>query len=181
MAKTETATLGGGCFWCVEGALRELQGVSSAISGYAGGKNADPSYEDVCTGKTGHAEVVQVTFDPAVIDYRTILSAFFSVHDPTTMNRQGNDVGTQYRSVIFTHSPSQEATAQALIAELTKEEVWDDPIVTEVQPAPTFYPAEAYHQDYYANNPTQGYCMAVVRPKLAKFRKAWQAKLKPAA
>ncbi len=181
MPKTEMATLGGGCFWCIEAAYRELQGVVSAVSGYAGGRSKDPSYEEVCDGDSGHAEVVQVTYDPAIIDYRTVLEAFFSVHDPTTPDRQGNDVGEQYRSVIFTHSPQQEKTAKDLIAELTKEEVWDDPIVTQVLPAPTFYAAEAYHQDYYANNPTQGYCMAVVRPKLQKFRKAWQAKLKPAS
>jgi peptide-methionine (S)-S-oxide reductase len=181
MAKTETATLGGGCFWCIEAAYRELQGVQSAVSGYAGGKSKDPSYEEVCDGDSGHAEVVQVTFDSGVVDYRTILSVFFTVHDPTTVNRQGADVGEQYRSVIFTHTPQQEAVARELIAELTKEQVWDDPIVTEVLPAPAFYPAEAYHQDYYARNPTQGYCTAVVRPKLQKFRKAWQAKLKPVA
>lgn len=180
MATMERATLGGGCFWCVEAPMRELVGIHSAVSGYAGGKSPNPTYEAICTGTTGHAEVVQVTFDPAVLDYRTILEAFFTLHDPTTLNRQGADQGTQYRSVIFTHSAEQEATARALIAELTEEGVWDRPIVTEILPAPTFYPAEDYHQDYYANNPLAGYCLAVVRPKLQKFRKAWQAKLKPA-
>ncbi len=180
MAKSETATLGGGCFWCVEAAYQELQGVTKVESGYSGGKDADPTYEDVCGGDTGHAEVVQVTFDPAVLSFREVLQAFFTVHDPTTLNRQGADHGTQYRSVIFTHSPAQAATAREVIAELTKEEVWDDPIVTEVAPFAAFYPAEEYHQRYYERNPYQGYCQAIIRPKLAKFRKAWQAKLKAA-
>jgi peptide-methionine (S)-S-oxide reductase len=178
MAKTEMATLGGGCFWCVEAAFNQIVGVQSAISGYAGGSRPDPTYEQVCGGDTGHAEVVQVTFDPAKLSYREALELFFSVHDPTTMNRQGADEGTQYRSVIFTHSPAQEETARALIVELEKEKVWDDPIVTEVKPAPPFYPAEDYHQRYYERNPYAGYCQAVIRPKLAKFRKAWTAKLK---
>lgn len=178
MAKTEVATLGGGCFWCVEAAYKELQGVHSAVSGYMGGHTKTPSYEDVCEGDTGHAEVVQVTFDSAVLPYRVVLEAFFSVHDPTTLNQQGADVGTQYRSVIFTHNPEQERIARELVAELEEEKVWDDPIVTEIAPASTFYEAEAYHQDYYKRNPNQGYCAAVIRPKLAKFRKAWQAKLK---
>jgi len=178
MAKTEVATFGGGCFWCVEAAFNDVEGVESAISGYAGGSKPDPTYEDVCSGTTGHAEVVQVTFDPAKLSYKEALELFFSVHDPTTMNRQGADEGTQYRSVIFTHSPEQEKTARAVITELTKEKVWDDPIVTQVQPAPKFYPAEEYHQRYYERNPYGGYCMAVIRPKLAKFRKAWKHKLK---
>lgn len=173
MDKSETATLGGGCFWCVEAALRELAGVTSVVSGYSGGTGADPSYEDVCSGETGHAEVVQVTFDPSVVAYRTILEAFFTVHDPTTLNRQGADSGTQYRSVIFTHSPAQEATAKGIIAELEADKVWDDPVVTEVTPFSAFYPAEEYHQRYYERNPYAGYCMAVIRPKLAKFRKVW--------
>jgi peptide-methionine (S)-S-oxide reductase len=180
MAKTETATLGGGCFWCVEAAYQELMGVSNVVSGYAGGKGKDPTYEQVCGGETGHAEVVQVTFDPAVVPYREILEAFFTVHDPTTLNRQGADHGTQYRSVIFTHSPEQASVARQLIQELTDETVWDDPIVTEVTPFTAFYPAEEYHQRYYERNPYQGYCQAVIRPKLAKFRKKWQAKLKAA-
>ena len=174
---TELATLGGGCFWCIEAALKQLRGVSKVVSGYAGGTVKDPDYESVCGGDTGHAEVVQATFDPAVIPYRTLLQAFFSVHDPTTKDRQGADVGTQYRSVVFTHSPQQAATAKALVQELQKD-VFDDPIVTQVLPVPAFYPAEAYHQDYYANNPTQGYCQAVIAPKLAKLRKAWAPLLK---
>jgi peptide-methionine (S)-S-oxide reductase len=178
MAKTEVATLGGGCFWCVETAFNQVEGVHSAVSGYAGGAKPNPSYEDVCSGTTGHAEVVQVTFDPAKLSYREALELFFSVHDPTTLNRQGADTGTQYRSVIFTHSAEQEATARAVIAALEREKVWDDPIVTEVRPAPPFYSAEEYHQRYYERNPYGGYCMAVIRPKLAKFRKAWQHKLK---
>jgi peptide-methionine (S)-S-oxide reductase len=175
---TETATLGGGCFWCIEAVYRNLQGVESAVSGYAGGTMAKPTYEAVCDGGTGHAEVVQVRFDPGVLSYREVLEVFFTVHDPTTLNRQGADIGTQYRSVIFTHSKAQEATALDVIAELEKEGLWDGPFVTEVLAAPTFYPAEEYHQDYYARNPGQGYCQAVIRPKLAKFRKKWAAKLK---
>lgn len=178
MARSEVATLGGGCFWCIEAVFNQLQGVESAISGYAGGDLPDPDYEAVCGGETGHAEVVQVTFDPDVLSYREVLEVFFTVHDPTTMDRQGADVGSQYRSLIQTHSPEQERTARALIAELEAEGVWDDPIVTQVEPATTFYPGEDYHQQYYANNPGQGYCQAVIRPKLAKFRKAWSHKLK---
>ncbi len=177
----ELATLGGGCFWCIEAAYRELKGVHSAVSGYAGGRSKAPTYEEVCEGDSGHAEVVQVTFDPALVDYRTILEVFFTLHDPTTVDRQGNDVGEQYRSVVFTHGAAQEKVARDLIAELTKEEVWDDPVVTQVLPAPPFFPAEAYHQDYYANNPGQGYCMAIVRPKLQKFRTKWTALLKSVA
>jgi peptide-methionine (S)-S-oxide reductase len=174
---TELATLGGGCFWCIEAAMQQLRGVSKVVSGYAGGATKEPTYEDVCGGDTGHAEVVQVTFDPAVIPYRTLLQAFFTVHDPTTPDRQGADVGTQYRSVIFTHTPQQAAAAKGLIAELQRD-VFDDPIVTQVLPAPTFYPAEAYHQDYYNQNKSQGYCSAVIRPKLDKLRKAWTPLLK---
>ncbi|MEA3189523.1 MAG: peptide-methionine (S)-S-oxide reductase [Thermoplasmata archaeon] len=174
----ELATLAGGCFWCIEAAFHQMEGVESAISGYMGGHVAKPTYEQVCGGDTGHAEVVQVAFDNEALDYRTVLEAFFSLHDPTTLNRQGADVGTQYRSAVFTHSPEQERTARALVAELEKEKVWDDPIVTEVVPAATFWPAEAYHQRYYERNPHAGYCMAVVRPKLAKFQKAWKARLK---
>lgn len=178
MGRSEKATLGGGCFWCVEAVFNQLQGVESAISGYAGGSMPDPDYEAVCGGDTGHAEVVEVTFDPDVLSYREVLEVFFSVHDPTTMDRQGADVGSQYRSLIQTHSPEQDRTARAIIAELDAEKVWDDPIVTQVEPATRFYPAEDYHQEYYARNPGQGYCQAVIRPKLAKFRKAWSAKLK---
>jgi peptide-methionine (S)-S-oxide reductase len=177
MAK-EVATLAGGCFWCIEAAFNQMQGVDSAISGYIGGAVADPTYEQVCGGRTGHAEAVQVTYDPALLDYRTVLEAFFSLHDPTTLNRQGNDEGTQYRSAVFTHGPGQEKAVRKIIAELEAEAVWDGPIVTEVAPAGKFWPAEEYHQRYYERNPNAGYCMAVVRPKLAKFQKAWKAKLK---
>lgn len=178
MARTEPATLGGGCFWCIEAVFQQLQGVDSVVSGYAGGAMADPDYEAVCNGDTGHAEVVQVTFDPSILSYRDVLEVFFTVHDPTTPNQQGADVGEQYRSVIFTHSPEQDKAARAIIAEMTRDEVFDAPIVTQVEPIPTFYPAEGYHQDYYRSNPSQGYCRAVIRPKLEKFRKAWSQKLK---
>jgi peptide-methionine (S)-S-oxide reductase len=174
----EISTLGGGCFWCLEAALRQLKGVESVISGYAGGRAEEPNYHDVCSGTTGHVEVVQVTFDPAIIDYRTLLTAFFAIHDPTTKDRQGNDVGTQYRSVIFTHSAEQELVAKMFIAELTAEHTWPAPIVTEVRPAPRFWPAEDYHQDYLANNPRQPYCTAVVAPKVAKLRQVFKDRLK---
>ena len=176
--RLETATLGGGCFWCIEAVFQQLKGVEEVVSGYAGGQVPDPDYEAVCEGTTGHAEVVQVRFDPSIIPYRQVLEVFFSVHDPTTQDRQGNDVGTQYRSVVFVHSPEQHRTALDLVEELEKDEVWDAPIVTQVVPATTFYPAEGYHQDYYRSNPGQGYCQAVIRPKLAKFRKAWAPLLK---
>lgn len=174
----DTAILGGGCFWCLEGALRQLRGVESVVSGYCGGAIDEPSYRQVCSGATGHAEVVRIEFDPALIDYRTILQAFFAIHDPTTRDRQGNDVGSQYRSVIFTLSAEQERAAKALIAELTAEAVWPAPIITEVLPAPRFWPAEDDHQDYLANNPRQPYCMAVVAPKAAKLRLAFTDRLK---
>ena len=174
---TETATLGGGCFWCLDAAFRQLRGVQRVESGYAGGHVKNPTYYQVCGGDTGHAEVVRVTFDPREISYRDVLTVFFTIHDPTTLNRQGGDVGPQYRSVIFYHTPEQRAEAERLVAELEAERLWDDPIVTELAPAPTFYPAEAYHQDYYAKNPRQGYCQAVVAPKVAKVRKAFFAKL----
>ena len=167
----ETATFGGGCFWCLEAVFEDLVGVEKSVSGYAGGAGANPTYRDVCSGTTGHAEVVQLTFDPAKISYRQLLEIFFATHDPTTLNRQGADAGTQYRSVIFTHSPEQEATAKALMQEFDGMNIWSRPIVTEVTPLPTFYPAEAYHQGYYSQNPSAGYCQAVVAPKLAKFRK----------
>jgi peptide-methionine (S)-S-oxide reductase len=175
---SEVATLGGGCFWCLEAVYDDLQGVTDVVSGYAGGHVRNPSYEQVCTGMTGHAEVVQVTFDPARISFREVLEVFFSIHDPTTLNRQGADVGTQYRSAIFHHSPAQKQIAGKLIAELNAEGVWSAPIVTEVQPAPEFYPAEAYHQEYFRRNPGQGYCQVVVAPKLAKFRKQFANRLK---
>ena len=177
-ARTEIATLGGGCFWCVEAVFEQVQGVDRVVSGYAGGAPANPSYRDVCSGETGHAEVVQVSFDPAIISYRDLLAIFFTTHDPTTLNRQGADAGTQYRSVIYYHSPEQERTARELIEQLTTERVWNDPIVTLVEPAPTFYPAEAYHQGYYRQNPQQGYCQYAVAPKLAKFRKLFAERAK---
>jgi peptide-methionine (S)-S-oxide reductase len=175
---TEIALLGGGCFWCLEAALIQLVGVESVVSGYAGGTLRNPDYRSVCSGATGHAEVVEVRFDPAVIDYLTVLQAFFAIHDPTTPNRQGNDVGTQYRSVIFTHGAEQEKTAQALIAELAAAKIWPAPIVTAVMPAPTFWPAEDDHQNYFANNPEQSYCQFVVAPKAAKLRKLFAGRLK---
>jgi peptide-methionine (S)-S-oxide reductase len=167
---TELATLGGGCFWCLDAAYRGLKGVSSVVSGYAGGEVPDPAYRQVCSGTTGHAEVVQITFDPGLIDYETLLRVFFTLHDPTTLNRQGADVGTQYRSVIFYHSGPQRETAERLIAELTAERLWPGSIVTQLAPVPDFYPAEAYHQDYFRQNPAQGYCQVVIAPKLAKVR-----------
>jgi peptide-methionine (S)-S-oxide reductase len=175
---TEVATLGGGCFWCLEAALLQLEGVASVVSGYAGGRVPNPDYKSVCGGGTGHAEVVEVHFDPSVIDYRTLLQAFFAIHDPTTPDRQGNDVGSQYRSVIFTHGADQEKAAKAVIAELAAAKIWPAPIVTAVSPAPTFWPAEGYHQNYFANNPEQGYCQAVVAPKAAKLRKVFAGRLK---
>ncbi len=181
-APREVALLGGGCFWCLDAVFRELQGVTGVESGYAGGKTADPSYEDVCTGRTGHAEVVRVTFDPTVLSLRDLLTVFFTIHDPTTLNRQGNDVGTQYRSVIFCQSAQQRETANAVIASLSAEKLWPRPIVTEVVPEgaadATFYPAETYHQDYFEQNAGQPYCMVVVAPKVAKFRKAFADRLK---
>jgi len=170
---TEVATFGGGCFWCLDAAFRQLRGVENVVSGYAGGKRPNPSYEQVCSGVTGHAEVIQITFDPGIITYRDLLGVLFTIHDPTTMNRQGNDVGTQYRSVVFFHSPEQERAARETIAELDREKVWDDPIVTEVVPYSVFYPAEGYHQDYFNKNPNQPYCAAVVAPKVGKVRKAY--------
>jgi peptide-methionine (S)-S-oxide reductase len=170
----EIATLAGGCFWCIEAAFEQLRGVEKAQSGYSGGRRPNPTYQQVCTGTTGHAEVVQVTFDPAVISFREILEVFFTIHDPTTLNRQGADVGTQYRSAIFYHSPEQKAVAEEVIAALTAEGVWNDPIVTEVAP----FPAEGYHDEYYRRNPDQPYCQVVISPKLAKFRKAYGEKLK---
>ena len=175
----DVATLGGGCFWCIEAVYQHVRGVTTVESGYMGGKHPNPSYEAVCTGVTGHAEVVQVTFDPAVVTYRDVLQIFFAVHDPTTLNRQGNDVGTQYRSVIFYHSPEQAAAAKELIADLTADNIFSSPIVTEVSPAQPFYPAETYHQEYFMRNPNQPYCAYLIAPKLAKFRQQFTAKLKP--
>ena len=176
--RLETATLAGGCFWCLDGAFRDLRGVKTVESGYAGGHVPDPTYEQVCGGATGHAEVVQITFDPAEITYEDLLEVFFSIHDPTTLNRQGGDVGTQYRSAIFFHDVAQEEAARAMIAYLEREGVFADPIVTEVAGLDAYYPGEAYHQDYYRNNPNQGYCQVVIAPKLAKFRSKYAARLK---
>jgi len=176
----ETATLAGGCFWCLEAVYDELQGVDSVESGYMGGAIANPTYQQVCSGRTGHAEVVQVAFDPAVISYREIIQIFFAIHDPTTLNRQGNDVGTQYRSAIFYHSDEQRTVAEDVIGELTRERVFDRPIVTEVTAASRMYLAEDYHQEYFARNPEQPYCQFVVAPKLAKFRKLFAEKRKTA-
>jgi peptide-methionine (S)-S-oxide reductase len=172
------ATLAGGCFWCIETVFNQLHGVESAVSGYMGGHTANPTYEDICNGDTGHAEVVQVSFDPAVISYRDLLGVFFTLHDPTQLNCQGNDVGTQYRSAIFWHTPEQQAEAQAVIAELTAARQFDAPIVTEVTAATRFYPAEDYHQAYFDQNPNQPYCQFVVAPKVAKAREKYAAHLK---
>jgi peptide-methionine (S)-S-oxide reductase len=174
----EVATLGGGCFWCLEAVFDQLKGVVSVESGYMGGRIPNPSYRAVCTGLTGHAEVVQVTFDPTIVSYRDLLNVFFTIHDPTTLNRQGADVGTQYRSAVFYHSPQQKATAEQVIAELHATKVWDNPIVTQVVEATKFYIAEDYHQEYFAKNPTEGYCQVVVAPKVAKFRKSFLEQLK---
>ena len=176
----ETATLGGGCFWCLEAVYLELRGVQRVDSGYAGGHVQDPTYHQVCTGATGHAEVVRIVFSPDEISFRELLEVFFTIHDPTTLNRQGADVGTQYRSAIFHHSPKQEAVAQEVIAELTDQGLWRSPIVTELVPAGRFFPAEAYHRNYFARNPGQGYCRAVVAPKVAKARAKFFDKLKKA-
>src|SRR5438552_15508836 len=167
--RTEIATLAGGCFWCLEAVFEQLEGVEKVLSGYAGGRVANPTYEDVCSGRTGHAEVVQVTFDPEVVSYRDLLEMFFAFHDPTTMDRQGYDVGSQYRSAIFTHSAEQKATAEAVIAQLTREEVFADPIVTQVAPLTDFYSAERYHQGYYRANSNQPYCRATITPKVTKL------------
>jgi peptide-methionine (S)-S-oxide reductase len=174
----ETATLAGGCFWCIETVFNQLRGVESAVSGYMGGHTANPTYKDICNGDTGHAEVVQVTFDPHVISYRELLDVFFTLHDPTQLNRQGNDVGTQYRSAIFWHTPEQRSEAEAAIAELSASGRCGAPIVTEVTEAATFYPAEDYHQRYFEQNPYQPYCQFVVAPKVAKARAKYSARLK---
>ena len=173
-----TAVLGGGCFWCLDAVFRDLEGVHGVESGYAGGSTANPTYEQVCSGRTGHAEVVRITFDPAVLTFSDLLRVFFTIHDPTTLNRQGNDVGTQYRSVIFCETPEQRSDAQAVIAELSAQGLWRDPVVTEIAGKATFYPAESYHQDYFERNGGQPYCAYVVAPKVAKFRKAFAGRLK---
>jgi peptide-methionine (S)-S-oxide reductase len=176
--KVETATLAGGCFWCVEAVFDELRGVESVESGYTGGNVERPTYQQVCGGRTGHAEAVRLTFDPSVVSFRELLEVFFTVHDPTTLNRQGGDVGTQYRSAVFYHTPEQREIAERTIADLNAEQIWDAPIVTEVSPAAEFYTAEDYHQEYFQNNASQPYCRAVVAPKVAKFRQKFLAKLK---
>ena len=175
---TESITLGGGCFWCLDAVFRRLRGVSAVVSGYAGGRVAHPTYEAVCDGNTGHAEVVQVSFDPQIISLRSILDVFFTTHDPTTLNRQGADIGTQYRSVVFYHTPEQKAAAEAAIADFAARGVYHSPIVTEVSPLPAFYPAEDYHQGYYEQNAWQPYCSIVVAPKVAKLRAHFMEKLK---
>jgi peptide-methionine (S)-S-oxide reductase len=174
----QITTLAGGCFWCLEAVFDQMKGVQSVESGYMGGKSTDPTYEAVCSGTTGHAEVVQVSFDPMVVSFREVLEIFFAIHDPTTLNRQGNDVGTQYRSAIFYHSPEQKKIAEEVIAQFTKEKIFDRPIVTEVIEAGPFYIAEEYHQEYFARNPYQSYCTYIVNPKVVKFRKQFAAKLK---
>jgi len=174
----EVATLGGGCFWCLEAIFDELEGVERVVSGYSGGKTSNPSYKEVCGGRTGHAEAVQVVFDPKVISYREILALFFSMHDPTTLNRQGADVGTQYRSVIFYHYDKQKDVAEQFIKELNAAKIWKAPIVTEVTPFSAFYPAEDYHKSYFKQNRAQPYCQVVIAPKLAKFREHYSDKLK---
>jgi peptide-methionine (S)-S-oxide reductase len=177
---SQVATLAGGCFWCLEAIYTQLKGVQKVVSGYAGGQVENPTYQAVCTGATGHAEVVQITFDPQVITYPDLLQVFFTIHDPTTLNRQGADVGTQYRSAIFYHDPAQKTAAGQVIAEIEAAKIWGRPIVTQVEPFTTFYPAEAYHQDYFKRNPYQGYCQVVIAPKVAKFRKMYLERLKAA-
>jgi len=174
----ETATLAGGCFWCLEAVYDQLKGVTDVVSGYAGGHVPNPTYEQVCMKNTGHAEVIQIKYDADVISFRDLLNVFFTIHDPTTLNRQGNDVGPQYRSAIFYHTPEQKKVAEETIAELSKEGLWKSPVVTEIAPLTEFYPAEDYHQEYFARNPYQGYCMVVVAPKVAKFRKHFMEQLK---
>ena len=175
----ETATFGGGCFWCLEAVFEPLQGVERVVSGYAGGRRSSPTYEQVCSGATGHAEVIQVSFDPERVSYRELVELFFAFHDPTTLNAQGPDVGTQYRSIILTGSGQQEATARAVIAELDRDDAFGAPIVTEVTPLDAFWPAEAYHQQYFQRNPARAYCAAMIDPKVAKLRRSYPARLKP--
>jgi peptide-methionine (S)-S-oxide reductase len=176
--RTETATLAGGCFWCLEAVYDELRGVKEVVSGYMGGHTQNPTYRQVCDGTTGHAEVVQITFDPQEISYRELLDVFFTIHDPTQLNHQGHDVGTQYRSAIFYYSPEQKATAEEVIEQITSDRLWPGKVVTQVLPRDVFYAAEDYHQEYFVNNPRQPYCMAVVAPKVAKARKHFLGKLK---
>ncbi|MBV8096708.1 MAG: peptide-methionine (S)-S-oxide reductase MsrA [Acetobacteraceae bacterium] len=177
----ELATLGGGCFWCLEAVFKELRGVNRVTSGYAGGHAPNPTYKQVCTGRTGHAEVVQVTFDPEQISYADLLRVFFTIHDPTTKDRQGNDIGPQYRSIILTHSDEQASTARHVMQEISNANIWGAPLVTEIVPFHRFYPAEEEHHDYFARNPWAGYCQVVIAPKVAKFRRTYADKLKRAA
>jgi peptide-methionine (S)-S-oxide reductase len=174
----QMATLAGGCFWCLEAVYLELRGVEKVVSGYTGGANPNPTYKQVCSGTTGHAEVVQITYDPQQVTFEDLLKVFFTIHDPTTLNRQGHDIGTQYRSAIFYHNDEQKATAERVIAELQRDKVWDKPIVTQLAALDVFYPAEEYHQNYFARNPEQGYCQAIVAPKVIKFRKTFLNSLK---
>jgi peptide-methionine (S)-S-oxide reductase len=177
---TDIATLAGGCFWCTEAVFSELRGVQSVQPGYSGGTLENPTYEEVCTDSTGHAEAVQITFDPMIISYRDLLQVFFSTHDPSTLNRQGNDVGTQYRSAIFYHNEEQKQVAEEVMKQITEAKIWDGPVVTELVPFKAFYPAEDYHKDYFKKNPSQGYCRVVIAPKIAKFRKHYESMLKRA-
>jgi peptide-methionine (S)-S-oxide reductase len=181
MSATELATLGGGCFWCLDAVFRDLEGVRRVVSGYAGGHVPNPSYEQVCGKQTGHAEVVQIEFDPTVISYADLLRVFFTIHDPTTKDRQGNDVGPQYRSIILLHSPEQEATARQVMEEVTAQKLWPAPLVTELRPFTEFWPGEAEHQDYFRRTPWSGYCQVVIAPKVTKFRKQFTDRLKRAA
>jgi peptide-methionine (S)-S-oxide reductase len=178
MTRIETATLAGGCFWCLEAVFQLVKGVEKVVSGYSGGQAENPSYQEVCNGTTGHAEVVQISFDPEIISFEDLLGIFFSIHDPTTLNRQGGDIGTQYRSAIYYHDIAQKAAAEQAIKEIGSSEIWENPIVTEISPLDVFYPAESYHQNYFANNPNQGYCRAVVTPKVTKFRSKYKQLLK---
>ncbi len=175
---TELATLAGGCFWCLEAVFEQLKGVQQSVSGYAGGAVANPSYQDVCTGQTGHAEVVQLTYDPTQVSYRDLLSVFFTIHDPTTLDRQGNDVGSQYRSAIFYHTQEQKTIAEETIQDLEAQNLWPNPIVTEIVPLEAFYPAEDYHQGYFRAHPYQGYCQMIIAPKVVKFRQHYLERLK---
>ena len=177
----EKATLGGGCFWCLEAVYKDLRGVSAVMSGYAAGQGANPTYQQVCSGTTGHAELVQIDFDPAEVSYEDLLRVFFSIHDPTTKDRQGHDVGTQYRSIILTHSEAQEAAAKAIVQEVTDQKIWSGKLVTQIEPLTVFYAAEPEHHDYFARNPFTGYCQAVVAPKVVKFRKTFASRLKKLA
>jgi peptide-methionine (S)-S-oxide reductase len=181
MSQLDKATLAGGCFWCLEAVYLDMEGVTKVESGYMGGQVDNPTYEQVCSGRTGHAEVVQVTFDPNVTTYRELLQVFFTIHDPTTLDRQGNDVGTQYRSAIFYHSEEQKAVAERVMEDVTAAQLWQDPLVTTLEPASKFYVAENYHQDYYQRNSLQPYCLFVVRPKVQKFRSKFAAKMKQGA